>query len=96
MTEGSGKGGASDRLGRASVRLGTPRRSGRVLIIESWANGGAPMSALEPTPVANLRIWALPPVARRGLSWPECAMSAVGGKCGLGGLAAATTGIDPL
>ncbi len=47
---------------------GTPRRSGRVLIIESWVNGGAPMSALEPTPVPNPRIWALPDVARRGHS----------------------------
>ena len=33
---------------------------------ENWVSGGVPMSALEPTPVANPRIWALPPVARRG------------------------------
>ena len=36
-----------------------------------------------------------PLIGRRGLSWPECAMSAVGGKSGLGALAVATTGIDP-
>ncbi len=36
---------------------------GRVLINESWVSDGAPMSVLEPTPVANQRIWALPPVA---------------------------------
>ncbi len=35
---------------------------GRGLINESWVSGGAPMSALGPTPVANPRIWALPPV----------------------------------
>ncbi len=50
----------------------TPARSpdrgsglGRVLINENWASIGPPMSALEPTPVANPRIWALPPVAMR-------------------------------
>ena len=32
---------------------------------ESWVSSGAPMSALEPTPVANPRIWTLPPVTRR-------------------------------
>ncbi len=41
---------------------------GRVLINESWVSDGAPMSVLGPTPVANQRIWALPPVARSGLS----------------------------
>ena len=39
---------------------------GRVLINERWVSAAAPMSALEPKPDANPRIWALPPVARSG------------------------------
>ncbi len=41
---------------------------GRVLINESWVSGAAPMSALEPTPAANPRVRALPPVAKGGSS----------------------------
>ena len=41
-------------------------RPGRVLVNESWVSGGAPMSALGPTQVANPRILALPPVAMCG------------------------------
>ena len=33
--------------------------------VQRWGGAGPPMSALEPTPVANPRIWALPPVATR-------------------------------
>jgi len=47
-------------------RAGGAAALGRILINESWVSGGAPMSALEPTPVANPRIWALQPGAKRG------------------------------
>ncbi len=36
-----------------------------------------------------------PLIANTRLSWPGCAMSAVGGKSGLRALAPAITGIDP-
>ena len=62
-----------------SVRpFNAPRRSLRALVLlrrtvlasaigkrhMRYADAGPPMSALEPTPVPNPHIWALPPVAR--------------------------------
>ena len=47
-------------------RLLKSKNLGRVLINESRVSGRASMSALHPTPVANSRMWTLPPVARNG------------------------------
>ncbi len=53
-------GGAAFRPGRENwPLLADARQTGTV------TTGHAPMSALEPTPVANPRTWALPPVAKQ-------------------------------